>query len=93
MIVIFSLIRKTLPTHLFRVINNELVNIKDWFTANKLPLNVKKTKYSLFRKQSKEDDIPLHLPKFIINNYEMQRVWSFIGPTLNMERTNKAYCK
>ena len=28
--------------HLFTVVNNELVNINDWFTAHKLSLNVKK---------------------------------------------------
>ena len=49
--------------HLFTVINNELVNIKDWFTASKLCLNLKKTKYSFFHKTSKKDDIPLPLPK------------------------------
>ena len=45
--------------HLFTVVNNELVNIKDWFTANKLSLNVEKRKYSFFHKPSKKDDIPL----------------------------------
>ena len=59
--------------HLFTVVNNELVNIKDWFTANKLSLNVEKTKYSFFHKSSKKDYIPLRLPKLIINNYEIQR--------------------
>ena len=34
--------------HLFTVASNELVNIKDWLTANKLSLNVEKTKYSFF---------------------------------------------
>ena len=34
---------------LFMVVNNELVNITDWFTANKLSLNVEK-KYSFFHK-------------------------------------------
>ena len=28
--------------HLLTVVNNELVNIKNWFTANKLSLNVEK---------------------------------------------------
>ena len=28
--------------HLFTVINNELVNIKDWLTANKLSLDMEK---------------------------------------------------
>ena len=59
--------------HLFTVVNNELVNIKDWFTANKLSLNVEKTKYSFFHKASKKDDIPFRLIKLIINNYEIQR--------------------
>ena len=31
--------------HLFKVVNNELVNIKGWFTANKLSLNVERTKH------------------------------------------------
>ena len=38
--------------HPFTVVNNELVNIKDWFTANTLYLNVEKTKYSFFHKPS-----------------------------------------
>ena len=59
--------------HLFTVVNNELVNIKYWFTANKLSLNVEKTKYSFFHKPSKKDDIPLCLPRLIISNYEIQR--------------------
>ena len=36
--------------HLFTVVNKKLVNIKDWFIANKLSLNVEKTKYSFFLK-------------------------------------------
>ena len=32
--------------HLFTVVNNKLVNIKDSFTVNLLSLNVEKTKYS-----------------------------------------------
>ena len=32
--------------HFFTVVNNKLVNIKDWFTVNKLSSNVKKSKYS-----------------------------------------------
>ena len=59
--------------HVFAVVNKELVNIKDWFTANKLSLNVGETKYSFFHKTSKKDDISLFLPKLIINNYQIQR--------------------
>ena len=51
----------------------ELINVKHCFTSNKLSLNVEKTKYSLFYKPSKKDDISLWLPKLIINGYEIQR--------------------
>ena len=71
--------------HLFTVINNELVNIKDWFTANKLSLNVEKTKYSFFYEPSKKDDTPLRIAKLTINNYEIQREESikFLGVLLD----------
>ena len=64
---------------LLTAVNNELVNIKNWFTANKLSLNVEKTKYSFFHKPSKKEDIPLRLPKRIINN---QVPWSFLDKRL-----------
>ena len=71
--------------HLFTVVNNELVNIKDWVNANKLSLNVEKTKYPFFHKPSKKDDIPLRLPKRIMNNDEIQRKESikFLGVSLD----------
>ena len=77
--------------HLFRVANNKQVNIKDWFTANELSLTVEKTKYSFFRKPSKKDDIPLCLPKLIINNYKIQREESikFLGVLLDQHLTWK----
>ena len=59
--------------HLFTVVNNETVNIKDWFIANMPSLNVEKTKYSFFHKPGKKDDIPLCLSKLIITKYEIQR--------------------
>ena len=86
MMLIFSLILRTL--NLFTVVKNKLVNIKDWFTANKLSLNEEKTKYAFFHKPSKKDDIPLRLPKLIINNYEIQREESikFLGVLLDQQR-------
>ena len=81
--------------HLFTVVNNELVNIKDWFTANKLSVNVEKTKYSFFHKPSKKDDIPFRLPKLIINNYEIQReeFIKFFGVLLDQHLTWKEHIK
>ena len=58
---------------LFTVVNKKLVNIKDWFTTNKLFLYVEKTKYSFFLKPRKKGDIPLRLPKLTINKHEIKR--------------------
>ena len=59
--------------NIFTVVNDNLGNIKDWFTANKLSLNAEETKYSFFNKSRKKDYIALHLSKLIIKNYEIQR--------------------
>ena len=81
--------------HPCTVVNNELVSIKDWFMANKLSLNVETTKYSFFHKSSKKDDIPLHLPKLTINNYEIQRKESiiFLWVLLDQHLTWKKHIK
>lgn len=76
------------------------MNIKDSFTVNKLSLNLENTKQSFVHKPSKKDNIPLHLPKFIISDYEIQRegfikflVVLLFRPTLKMKRTYKCYQK
>ena len=51
---------------LFSLVNQELQKINKWFEANKLSLNVEKTKYFLFHKPSRRDDLPLLLPKLLI---------------------------
>ena len=47
---------------LFETANQELSQINDWFLANKLSLNVEKTKYMLFHKCTDQENIPLKLP-------------------------------
>ena len=66
---------------LFQTVNNELKNIHEWFKANKLSLNIKKTKFSLFHPSQKSDNLPLILPKLIINNNIISRepVNKFLG--------------
>lgn len=70
---------------LFETVNLELDLINEWFKANKLSLNVKKTKYTLFCKKSKLDDLPLILPPLIINNTNIKREChiSFLGVILD----------
>ena len=81
--------------HLFTDVNNELINIKDWFTGNKLSLNVEQTKYSFSHKLSKNEDIHVRLPKRIINNYEIRREESmkFLGVLLDQHLTWKEHIK
>ena len=69
---------------LFATVNSELSKINHCFLANKLSLNVKKTKYSFFHKTSKKDDIPLKLQRLQINNYNTEKVLSikFLGVLL-----------
>ena len=66
---------------MFETVNNELELVNDWFIANKLSLNIKKTKYILFCKNSTIDDLPLRLPNLTINNAIIKRVFhaSFLG--------------
>ena len=42
------------PTRLFHVANSQLDNVSDWFKANLLTLNIKKTKFILFSPPDKE---------------------------------------
>ena len=58
---------------LFAKVNEELEKIGDWFKANKLSLNNKKTKYTLFHKNSIKDDLPLKLPDLKIVNNQIER--------------------
>ena len=52
-------IRKNIH-YLFSDANKELTNINEWFVANKLSLNVEKTKFSFFHK-------PLRKIIFLLN--------------------------
>ena len=58
---------------LFATVNHELEKISLWFIANRLSLNVEKTKYTLFHKKSVRDNIPLKLPDLKIGNNSIER--------------------
>ena len=70
---------------LFTKVNEELEKIGDWFKANKLSLNNKKTKYTFFHKNSIKDDLPLKLPDLKIANKEIERkkAIKFLGEMLD----------
>ena len=70
---------------LFKTFNEELEKFGDWFKANKLPLNKRKTKYTIFHKKSSKDDLPLKLPalKIADNKIERKTAIKFLGVMLN----------
>lgn len=75
--------------HIFQTMNDQLSQIKDWFAANKLSLNVDKTKYTLFCSKSDEENLPLKLPELHIGGTAIDRVRSskFLGILLDENLT------
>ena len=67
----------------------------DRLVANSLSLDVGKTKYSLFHKPSRVDDVPLKLPKLSINNQEIKRAsyTKFLGVLLDENLSWKEHLK
>ena len=76
---------------LFQIVNSELKLVTEWFLANKLSLNVKKTKYVLFHKVTMCDSLPLQLPAMTLNNTEIKRESSakFLGVIIDENLTWK----
>ena len=69
----------------FETRNEELRKEANWFKANKLSLNISKTKYSLFHSTRKRKDIPNILPSLHIDNVPIKResVTRFFGVYLD----------
>ena len=80
---------------LFSTVNMELEKISEWFKANKLSLNIKKTIYTLFHKNSTKDDLPLKLPDLKIVNSVLKRQASikYLGVMLDEKISWKEHTK
>ena len=76
---------------LFDTVNKELCKLNNWFHANKLSLNVSKTKYTFFHKLRQNINIPLVLPNLSINGFTVKRERSikFLGVLLDENITWK----
>ena len=76
---------------LFSLVNQELQKINEWFEVNKLSLDAGKTKYSIFHKPSRKDD----LPRFLIKKHKVERVKSikFLGVLLDENLSWKDHIK
>ena len=72
-----------------------LSKITQWFLANKLSLNVRKTKYSFSHKTSKKHGMPLKLTRLQINKYNIERIPSikFLGVLLDENLSWKDHIK
>lgn len=72
---------------LVQQLNLELVHVNDWFAANKLSLNIKKTNYILFSSHRKK--LPLTEIPLLINNTPVPRVTSikFLGVLIDSHLT------
>ena len=61
---------------IFNFLNSELEKISQWFKVNKLSINIKKTKFTLFHKNSSKDDIPVKLPALMVGSNNIERTSS-----------------
>lgn len=77
-------IQENNPEH---VINRELGCISEWLKANKLSLNVGKTKYMVFHQRNK----PIIYPKITLEDTEIECVesFNFLGITIDKQLTWK----
>ena len=81
----------TIIRALFETASQGLTQINDWFLANKLFLNVGKTKYMLFHKLTDQKNITLKLPSLQLNGNIIERENSlkFLGVILDEHLTWK----
>lgn len=80
-------------TLLFKSVNRELRCIAEWFKANKLSLNIKKTNYIIFHPKRKEDILPLKMPQLFIDDKPITRVkeTKFLGVIIDENITWKSH--
>ena len=75
---LFTTVEYSLPisiSNVSEILNNELKEINDWLSLNKLTLNIQKTKFMVFHPYQK--DIAGLIPMLKINDVEIERVSSF----------------
>ena len=73
---------------LFSTVNSELECINQWFKANKLSLNIEKTKYTLFHKKSAKNEIS-EIPDLKIGTKNIEKTSSikFLGVMLEEHKS------
>jgi len=72
-------------------VNRESVHVADWFMANKLSVNIKKTNYIIFKNNTPDDKkIPI-----MLSNCQLEQVMftKFLGITIDSDLTWKNHIK
>ena len=66
---------------LFQQMNKKLKNVSTWFKANKLSINIDKTKWTIFHPTSKKRFMPTNFPELFIDGITLKRetVTKFLG--------------
>ena len=75
---LFTIVEYSLPISISNgseILNNELKEINDWLSLNKLILNIQKTKFMVFHPYQKY--ITGLIPMLRINDFEIERVFLF----------------
>ena len=62
---------------LFQQMNKERKSVSAWFKANKLSINIDKTKWTIFHLTSKKRFMPAKFPELFIDNINLKRVFLF----------------
>lgn len=78
------------PTHLINILNDEIEKLSEWLRANKLSLNLEKTKFMVFKPRQR---IYHHNFQVIINNEYIDQVNEtvFLGIILDEELSWKSH--
>ena len=78
---------------LFQQMNKELKSVSTWFKANKLSLNIDKTKWAIFHPISKKRFMPTKFPELFIDGITLKRetVTKFLGVFIDESVTWKPH--
>ena len=73
--------------------NKELKSVSTWFKANKLSINIDKTKWTIFYPTSKKRFMPTKFPELFTDGITLERetVTKFLGVIIDENVTWKAH--
>jgi len=75
--------------------NNELSNVDNWLVANKLAINLTKTKYIIFQTPKMSVALPKEIPTLRMNNTRLEKVQEikFLGLIVNQHLSWTSHMK